>query len=117
MNATLINEVLQVIRAFVGFIGVIVIFCGALRGLYQFFMFIVSQKFDTNYIRLQLGRSIILGLEFIVGADIIGSLVSPNYYTLGLLGIIVVIRIILSFFLSRELQELSPGTRGDLKGI
>ena len=115
MDVTLINESLQVIRGFIGLVGVIVIFFGALRGMYQFFMCIVAQKFDTNYIRLQLGNSIILGLEFIVGADIVGSLVSPNYYTLGLLGIIVVIRIILSFFLSRELRELSPGARGEFK--
>ena len=108
-------DVLRYIRLFIGGIGVVVICLGALRGLYQLYMLIVHNKYDTNYIRLQFGNSVILGLEFMVGADIVFSLVSPDYYNLGLLAIIVVIRTILSFFLSRELQALSPLDRKALK--
>jgi len=70
---------------------------------------------DTNAIRLQFGNSIILGLEFMVGADIVGSLVEPDYYNLGLLGILVLIRTILSYFLNIELESLSPQQREAVK--
>ena len=103
-----VDLILLYIRDFIGFIGVAVICAGALRALHQMIMFVVHKKFNENLIRLQLGESIILGLEFMVGADIIGSLVEPDYYNLGLLAIIVVIRSVLSFFLSMELAALKP---------
>jgi uncharacterized membrane protein len=115
MTMLFTDEMLHTIRGLIGAIGVIVICWGALRGLYQLFMFFAYSRFDTNYIRLQFGDAVILGLEFMVGADIVGSLVAPDYYNLGLLAIIVVIRTVLSFFLSRELQELTPGQRKSLK--
>lgn len=111
----LIDDTLYYIRLFIGGMGVVVICLGALRSLYQLFMLVAHDKYDTNYIRLQFGDSVILGLEFMVGADIVFSLVSPNYYNLGLLAIIVVIRTVLSFFLSRELQALSPLDRKQFK--
>lgn len=96
------------IRDVISVMGVAVICMGALRALYQLAMYVLYQKYNENYIRLKLGESIILGLEFTVGADIIGSLVEPDYYTVGLLGLIVVIRTVLSYFLSKELGELKP---------
>ncbi len=113
MDVNVINDLLPAIRSIIGLIGALVICFGAIQALYHFFIYAYFHKFDTATIRLELGNSIILGLEFIVGADIIGSLVSPNYYNLGLLGIIVVIRIILSFFLSRELRALSPESNAE----
>ena len=115
MIRVLTDDILLSIQALIRAIGVVVICLGALRSLYQLFMLLAYRTFDSNYIRLQFGDSVILGLEFMVGADIIGSLVAPDYYNLGMLGIIVVIRTILSFFLSRELDALTPGQRKALK--
>lgn len=103
------------IREFIAVIGVVVISCGAIRSIYQLMQCIRYKKFDTNYIRLQFGDSVILGLEFMVGADIIGSLVKPDYYNLGLLAILVLIRTILSYFLNLELEVLTPQQRQALK--
>lgn len=99
----------------IAFIGVLVIIAGALRSLYQIFMLIMHNKFSANYIRLEFGNSVILGLEFMVGGDIIGSLIQPNYYNLGMLAIIVVIRTILSYFLNIELAALTPAQKQHLK--
>lgn len=109
------DMVLLYIRDFIGAIGVLVISCGAVRSVYQLFQLIIHNNFDTNYIRLQFGNSVILGLEFMVGADIVGSLVQPDYYNLGLLAILVLIRTVLSYFLNLELQELTPQQRQSLK--
>jgi uncharacterized membrane protein len=70
---------------------------------------------DMGYIRLDLASAVILGLEFMVAADIIGSLESPDYYKVGLLGIIVLIRTVLSYFLNLEIQGLSPQKRQAIK--
>lgn len=102
---------LMYIKDFLEFIGVMVILVGAIRSVYQMSMFIMYNRFSANTIRLQFGHSVTLGLEFMVGGDIIGSLVKPNYYNLGLLAIIVVIRTVLSYFLNKELEALTPEQR------
>lgn len=109
------DEILLYIKDIIALIGVVVIAVGALRSLYQMAMLIFYKKFSANYIRLQFGNSVILGLEFMVGGDIIGSLVKPDYYNLGLLAIIVIIRTILSYFLNLELAALTPEQQEGLK--
>ncbi len=115
MNILFFDTYLLYIRECIAAIGVAVIVIGALRSLAQLFTFLMHQKFDPNYIRLQFGNSVILGLEFMVGADIVGSLVQPDYYNLGLLAILVLIRTILSYFLNLELEALTPQQRQALK--
>lgn len=109
------DSLLLYIREFIAMLGVVVISIGALRSLYQLALLIMHKNMDANYIRLQFGNSVILGLEFMVGADIVGSLVKPDYYNLGLLAILVLIRTILSYFLNLELEALTPQQRQQLK--
>ena len=59
-----------------------------------------------NKIRLDFGYYILLGLEFLVAADIIQTILKPTTEELIELGGIVAIRIILSFFLTKELNDL-----------
>ncbi len=109
------NATLYLIRDSIALIGVVVIAAGALHAIYEFWQMARAGHIDPNYVRLQFGNSVILGLEFMVGADIIGSLIDPDYYSLGLLAIIVIVRTILSYFLSRELEALTPQQRRSLK--
>lgn len=113
MNILFPDQILHVMQDVIASLGVIVICLGAVRSIYQLALLCIYQTFDSNYIRMQFGKSVILGLEFMVGADIIGSLVAPDYYNLGQLGIIVAIRTVLSFFLSRELQNLATNHKKD----
>ena len=96
------------VKEFIASIGVLVILCGAIKSLYQLLMMVAYDTFSSSFIRLQFGNSIILGLEFMVGADIVSSLVQPTYYNLGLLAILVAVRTLLSYFLNRELAALTP---------
>jgi len=109
------DSFLLYIKEGISLIGVAVIIIGTLHSLYQLARFILHKQFDPNYIRLQFGNSVILGLEFMVGADIVGSLIKPDYYNLGLLAILVLIRTILSYFLNLELSTLPPQQRQALK--
>ncbi|MHB9879815.1 DUF1622 domain-containing protein [Pacificimonas sp. ICDLI1SI03] len=62
--------------------------------------------------RSNLGRGILLGLELLVGADIIATITAPlSYESVGLLGAIVVIRTFLSFSLETEIEGCWPWQR------
>jgi uncharacterized membrane protein len=66
--------------------------------------------------RRNLGRGILLGLEFLVIGDIIGTVaVEPSFANLGVLGLIVLIRTFLSFSLEVEIEGRLPW-RGADKG-
>lgn len=61
-----------------------------------------------QYRRL-LGRSILLGLEFLVAGDIIRTVaIAPTFASVGVLGIIVIIRTFLSFSLELEITGRWP---------
>ena len=51
------------------------------------------------------GVWLLLGLEFALAADIIGSVVSPTWHDIGELGAIAVIRTFLNYFLERDLEH------------
>ncbi len=62
--------------------------------------------------RSNLGRGILLGLELLVGADIISTITAPlTVESVGLLGGIVVIRTFLSFSLETEIEGCWPWQR------
>ena len=59
--------------------------------------------------RTTMARSILLGLEFLVAADIIGTVaVEPTVDNLLVLGLIVLIRTVLSFALQIEISGRLP---------
>ena len=62
--------------------------------------------------RRNLGRSILLGLEFLVAADIIKTVaVTPTFTSVGVLAIIVLIRTFLSWSLQLEIAGRWPWQR------
>jgi uncharacterized membrane protein len=62
--------------------------------------------------RANLGRGILLGLELLVAADIIGTVaVTPSFENLAVLGLIVLIRTFLSFSLEVEIEGRWPWQR------
>lgn len=71
------------------------------------------RKVDGNAVyrdyRRSLGRSILLGLELLVAADIIRTVaVTPTFRSVGVLGLIVLIRTFLSFSLELEITGRWP---------
>ena len=51
------------------------------------------------------GMWLLLGLEFELAADIIGSVLSPSWQELAQLGAIAVIRTFLNYFLEKDLES------------
>lgn len=88
-------------------LGVVVATAAAARNLLR------GQRAYQPY-RRQLGRSILLGLEFLVAADIIRTVaVAPTFTDLGVLALIVAIRTFLSFSLELEITGRWPWQQAD----
>ncbi|MFC1615971.1 DUF1622 domain-containing protein [Patescibacteria group bacterium] len=56
-------------------------------------------------IRVELGHKMLLGLEFFLAGDIIRTVITPTYEAIGLLGVLVIIRSILSFFITKDIKN------------
>jgi uncharacterized membrane protein len=65
----------------------------------------------TNRERIELGRYILAGLELFIVADIIRTALSLALADLLFLGLLVVIRSIISYFLDSELRDLEKELR------
>lgn len=71
-----------------------------------------SDTYETY--RRRLGRSILLGLELLVAADIIRTVaVTPTFESVGVLALIVLIRTFLSFSLELEITGRWPWQKRD----
>ena len=99
----------------VEFIGVGVLLLGAILAAVAFGRRLVrGAVFEDAYhaLRADLGRAILLGLELLVIADIIGTVaIEPTLRNLGVLALIVAIRTLLSFALELEVSGRWPWQR------
>lgn len=112
MDGISLHTIMLVIQRCVSSVGILVILMGVVTSVYQYIVYLAKdqkkvQGASINPIRLNLSRSLILGLEFIVAADLIGTTSTPDYYAVGMLAIIVLVRTVLSFTINREIMWLS----------
>ena len=106
-----ISEVVKVVET-VG-AGIMVLGgCGALLIFARRALSAGSAKGSYEVLRQDLGRCILLGLEVLIVADIVRTIiVDPTLESVAVLGAIVVIRNILSFSLEVEIEGTWPGRR------
>ncbi|MFC9876964.1 DUF1622 domain-containing protein [Nocardia salmonicida] len=92
--------------------GVAAIVIGGFIGTVRFLRQLAEhQEFERAYTtyRRGLGRAILLGLEFLVAADIIRTVaISPTFTSVGVLALIVLVRTFLSYSLELELTGKWP---------
>ena len=97
----------------IGILGGLIILLGVLHGFTMLLKYLFSkhqhegEPMRLDKIRLDLGRFIILGLEFFIAKDIIGTLITQNWNEIGQLAVLIVIRTILSYFLAKELHQIN----------
>ncbi len=94
-------------------VGTAIIVIGAFGALAIFLWRMVSGGAERSVLvsnfRSSLGRSILLGLEFLVAADIINTVaIQPTLQSLAILAGIVLIRTFLSFSLEVEIDGRWP---------
>lgn len=107
-----LHRLIPVAARVVELVGVAILLLGALLALGAFGVQIGrGRPFAAVYddLRANLGRAILLGLEFLVIADIIGTVaVEPTLANLAVLAVIVAIRTFLSFALELEVTGRWP---------
>src|SRR5499425_2235540 len=95
----------------IGVLGVLIIVFGVLSGLVRFVRaeLAAARGLAVDEARKQLrhvlGYYLLLGLEFLIAADIIDTLMKPSTQDLLILGSIVAIRTVISYSLNTELAH------------
>ena len=100
-------------------VGIAIIVIGALAALLAFLRNTgrCDKEARVGAFRSDLGRSILLGLEFLVAADIVNTVaIQPTLESVAVLGGIVLIRTFLSFSLEVEIEGRWPWQRYSGKG-
>lgn len=104
-------DFLTVVKYLMALFGSLVILTGSIFVVCQFLYRIMhsrhNQLLNFDLARLGLTRSIVLGLEFIIAADLIQTTTSPSYYDVGILASLTLIRAFMNYFLSKDLINLS----------
>ncbi len=113
------TETAHTVRSVIELIGISIIAAGAVITL-LIFLYQLTRREDLRQalanLRSDLGRAILLGLEFLVAADIINTVaIEPTLESVITLGAIVLIRTLLSFSLEVEIEGRWPWQRGARK--
>jgi uncharacterized membrane protein len=106
------KQVVDLVGASIELAGIVVLVTGAvLAFLLAIKTLFYKRDASVAYraLRRGLGKAILIGLELLVAADIIRSVaISPSFATIGVLGMIVVIRTFLSWSLELEINGSWP---------
>ncbi|HEY3061858.1 MAG TPA: DUF1622 domain-containing protein [Chloroflexota bacterium] len=88
-------------------IGVMIVAVAVVLATIRFVAGLVARHrtLPSDAVRLALGRSLALSLEFLLGADILRTAVEPSWDEIGRLAAIAAIRTALNYFLQREIAN------------
>jgi uncharacterized membrane protein len=106
------NVVLKYISHIITIVSITVVVYGALVAAISFLrneLTRLTGKFSIEQLRelrVDLGSYILLGLELLIASDILKTILEPGLKELGILGGIVFLRTVLSFFLNKEISEI-----------
>ena len=114
------KDVVDTVSKVVDGVGVAVIVIGLLIATVTYLL-ATRARADSDatfrVFRQQVGKAILLGLEFLVAGDIIRTVaVAPTFEGVGVLAIVVVVRTFLSFTLAVELEGRWPWQAGPVAG-
>lgn len=104
-------KILQAIYWGIGIVGVAVITWGVVlvlaRLLRAEFGRLQGRRIckEREILRHQLGSYLLLGLEFMIAADVIATIIHPTFREVAVLAGIVLIRTVISYFLDREVAD------------
>jgi uncharacterized membrane protein len=111
----MLKEAVHWIGRGIEIVGIAIIVAGAAAALVRYVAERMRRKSKEDAVgdfRSDLGRSILLGLEFLVAADIIETVaIEPTLDNLAVLAGIVLIRTFLSFSLEVEIEGRWPWQR------
>ncbi len=103
------HEIINILSFSLNIVGAAIAVWGIVYSLLNFIwkeLFNRKKAIELNeVIRLKLGSYLVLSLEFFIAGDIVKTVITPSWDSLGMLGTIVVIRTVLSYFLTKDLSK------------
>lgn len=106
-------EALEVMAVGIDLIGVAIIVFGfnvaliKLLGALRTGVGLRKSLGNIERVRTMLGAYILTGIEFMIASDIIHTVITREFTDLLFVGLLVIIRTAISFFLGKEVMELS----------
>jgi uncharacterized membrane protein len=110
-----LTHILELVSQAFEIVGVAVLALGGLAVGVHAAREALARRPVYEYSRRSLGRVLLLGLEVLVAADIVLTVSTDlTMESIAILGLLVVVRTILSFALAAELDGVSPWRRTEL---
>lgn len=115
----MLHDFAAIARQVIEFISVMIIISGVIQASFRVLMLAVNCyrkkcPVETDImikLRLSFESTLMLGLQFLMAADIIGTITKPDLQGVVILTVIVLLRVVLSFTLSREVAEMDRQKR------
>ncbi len=111
VNTVEFKALLEMLILVLNTLSILVIVWGVLLAMIDFTKTIIfpysrnDTVYRNNVIKNQLGSYILFGLEILIAADIIESILNPTLDDMIMLASIVVIRTVISYFLTKEIES------------
>ena len=111
-----ISKIVSIISVGVVIYGTGIAFASFLRNEFRR----IGNKYSIHQVRVlraDLGTYLLLGLELLIASDILKTIVDPNPQELLVLGGVVLLRTVLSYFLDREIRMIEQESREHPNGF
>lgn len=105
----ILEKIIFILATFLECAALVIIMLACVRALQRLLKRWIQHRQLIDYrevIRLELGLSLALSLEFLLAADIVATAVSPSWDDLGKLAVVAAIRTFLNYFLEQEVAKL-----------
>lgn len=106
----ILHSVINRLSLLLNIVGALIIIWGVILSLFEFLKKEIADRSKATQlneaVRIRLGSYLVLALEFFIAGDIIKTIITPTWESLGILGAIVVIRTVLSYFLTKDLKKI-----------
>lgn len=103
---SLFFEALHILTFFFEVAGAVLIIYGGFNAIIRVILLEFGRiKIPYNQIRMNLTSKIVFGLEFLIAADILATIIAPTQNELIMLAVVVIIRTVLGYFLEKEALE------------
>lgn len=103
---------LEQVATWIDIIGSVIMLAGFIYAFFLLLKVIMNSKSRQNFtqsikvVRRDLGSSFLLGMEFMIAGDVIHTVLKPTLDSLYILLGIVLIRVIISYSLEKEMENI-----------
>jgi uncharacterized membrane protein len=114
---TIVGHWIRIVGIGIDVFGVLIIVAGIAWSTSRFVRRHMDEQHYDRY-KIRIGRSLLLGLEMLVAADIVKTIaLEPSFMSLGVLAGLVVARTFLSWTLVLEIEGRWPWQREKLRAV